>query len=56
MFRQAIQEKLAIHLPEQASREAGMGREDQLRIRVKEMLNEVSIQYTLLISHKVEIP
>ncbi|CAB90769.1 Kinetochore protein mis14 [Schizosaccharomyces pombe] len=55
VFRQAIQEKLAIHLPEQASREAGMGREDQLRIRVKEMLNELIESTFSIIQENVTI-
>ncbi|WBW70585.1 MIS12/MIND complex Mis14/Nsl1 [Schizosaccharomyces osmophilus] len=41
VFRHAIQKSLEIHLPEQASRETGKGKEDHLRVRVKEMLNEL---------------
>ncbi|EPX71422.1 kinetochore protein Mis14 [Schizosaccharomyces octosporus yFS286] len=45
VFRNAIQKTLEIHLPEQASRETGKGKEDHLRVRVKEMLNEL-IEFT----------
>ncbi|EPY53364.1 kinetochore protein Mis14 [Schizosaccharomyces cryophilus OY26] len=41
VFRHAVQKNLEIHLPEQASRETGKGKEDHLRVRVKEMLNEL---------------
>ncbi|EEB06190.2 kinetochore protein Mis14 [Schizosaccharomyces japonicus yFS275] len=41
LLRKKTNEKLELHLPEQASREAGHGEEDVFRKRVKVMINEL---------------